>query len=336
MKFNHDLVNRFVSDYKYPFPITFDKKLFKYYLNIFSLMGSDCREKWEELNHIIKQEYSGDSNNFLVNYYLVRENIIQTISKSSHYQLFNKMKMDKFQVTQRPDIPSKGIYNNDNVGKMFLSIDVKKANFQALKYVNRDIVRNCDTYEEFIMSFCNEYPLMGKYISESKYTRQVIFGTMNPKRHITIEKYMINEIRKEFDSWLETYKVDKQFKLISMGVDELVYEVDPSDVSEDILRLFVNVFSLASIDVNVEYFELEGYNLCYKKSGSVAKTFYNKKSRFHNPLKPNLKCVPLPFAPIIYKMFYGFNLNKKDKYFNYEGMITEIKEKFKLNQILKN
>lgn len=333
MKFNHDLVNRFVSDYKYPFPITFDKKLFNYYLNTFSLMGFDCQEKWKQLNQIITQEYEGDVNKFLNSYYLIRENIIQTVSKSYSYQQFNKMNMDKFQVTQKPNVSSKGIYNNDNVGKMFLSIDMKKANFQALKYVDKGIVGYCDTYEEFIMSFCKEYPKIGKYISESKYTRQVIFGTMNPKRHITVEKFMINEIRKEFESWLEVYHVDKQFKLVSMGVDELVYEVEPSDVSEDILRQLVSCFKLASIDVNVEYFELEGFNLCYKKSGSVAKTFYNKRNRFNNPLKPRLKCVPLPFAPIIYNMFYGLGLNKKDKRFNYEGMIVEIKENFKLNKI---
>lgn len=53
-----------------------------------------------------------------------------------------------------------------------------------MKYVNPDIVLNAGTYQDFIKKFTDL-----EYVAESKYTRQIVFGKMNPKRHITVEKY---------------------------------------------------------------------------------------------------------------------------------------------------
>ncbi len=46
-----------------------------------------------------------------------------------------------------------------------------------------------DTYEDFIGKFTDS-----DFIKASKYTREVIFGKLNPKRHITAEKFFINKI----------------------------------------------------------------------------------------------------------------------------------------------
>lgn len=333
MKFNHDLVNRFVSDYKYPFPITFDEKLFKYYLKIFPKFGFDCKDKWKQLEKIINNEYSGDCNKFLDTYYEMRENIITTVSQDENYDLFNKMNMDLFKPTDMPKVKSNGVYNNDNIGKKFLSVDLANANFQALKYVNKGIVRYCDTYTEFIMSFCHNKPFLGKYISESKYSRNVIFGQLNPKRHIAIEKYIINEIRKEIEYWFKTiWCIDKNFKLVYMGADEIIYEVDSSNEIKDILYGLNKLEHILLFDVKAEYFELEGFNLCNKK-GKTLKTIYYKKHPFNVSEYAKLKCVPLPFAPIIYKLFYNLRVNDKDKQFNYEGINTKFNENFKLIKI---
>ena len=41
---------------------------------------------------------------------------------------------------ERPKVSKNNVYNGENIGKNFLSVDLSKANFQALKYVNPDIV----------------------------------------------------------------------------------------------------------------------------------------------------------------------------------------------------
>ena len=58
-----------------------------------------------------------------------------------------------------------------------------------IKYVDPEIVLNADTYQDFIKKFADS-----DYIAESKYCRQVIWGKLNPKRHITVEKYMIDKV----------------------------------------------------------------------------------------------------------------------------------------------
>ena len=61
-----------------------------------------------------------------------------------------------------------------------MSIDLKKANFQALRYYNPDLVQNAKTYQEFIGLY-DSSPLL----AESKYTRQMSLF-MNSQRTISL------------------------------------------------------------------------------------------------------------------------------------------------------
>ena len=75
------------------------------------------------------------------------------------------------------------IYNNSNTGKKFISIDLKKANFQALRKFNPEIVMNCG-HTTILLNIS----MVTNISKKSKYTRQVIFGKLNPRRTITFEK----------------------------------------------------------------------------------------------------------------------------------------------------
>lgn len=317
--YSKDLANRFASDYKLPIPITFIEDYFFYYLDLYE-EDYGARTKYDELCKLIEEKYEGYPILFLEDYYNVRENIIQSMLSNKAYLKFNTMDMSVFEIKNRPNITSNNVYNCENVGKTFLSIDLKKANFQTLRYIDKDIVYGAETYEDFIGNFTDL-----NYVKESKYTRQVVFGKLNPKRHITAEKYLIAKVYELID---KSYT----FKAVSLSNDEIVYDVSKSEISdcrEEIKSLVKNELGL---NVNVDFYRLDGYQLLFKTTKSVSKTFFYRESLFDSK-ENKLVSAPLPFFPIIYSLFKGRELNPIDYHFNYEGMDAILNEEFELKKM---
>ena len=327
MLYNRELAKRFISDYKLPIPLI-NEKYFFYHLALYQ-EDYNSLEYYFELLDMIGKKYGGDCNKFLEDYYNVRDKIITTIVESEAFQKFNTMDMNVFTIKDRPNITSNNIYNNDNIGKFFISIDLKKANFQTLRNIDKDIVFGADTYEEFIGKFTDL-----DYIKESKYTRQVIWGKCNPKRHITAEKYFIIQIYK---------KVIEQFphlsnKCVSLSNDEMIFNVDFLQYNDKLtcFSLKKDIQTIAKeigFDVHVEFFHLKGYNLVFKESRSIRKTFF-MKDYFCTDGKFKMIGVPLQYHSIAYKLYKGKELSEIDYHFDYEGMDARFCEEFDIEEII--
>ena len=331
--FNVDLVNRFVSDYKLPIPKIFNIGQFVHYLY---LCEKDYKAltKYRNLINLIDERFGGDSNKFLKEYYDKREEIIQAILTNPAYLEFNNMDMNRFAIKDvLENITSKNVYNCENVNKIYLSIDLKKPNFQALKYVNPEIVFNKDTYEDFIGMFTDL-----DYVKESKYTRQVIFGKCNPKRHITVEKYIINEIRKYIS---EKIFENIDINIVSFSNDEIVYECSVSieSFNEEMITyvktviddLKTKIKEFIGVDVSINIFNLKGYNLLDTINNKVCKTFFVKEDCLSD--KKEFKCVPEPLFAIIYKLYNKQDVLSVDKIINYDGLRAELTEDFYIKEI---
>lgn len=327
MLYNRELAKRFISDYKLPIPLI-NEKYFFYHLGLYQ-EDHNSLEYYFELLDMIGKKYGGDCNKFLEDYYNVRDKIITTIVESEAFQKFNTMDMNVFTIKDRLNITSDNIYNNDNIGKFFISIDLKKANFQTLRNIDKDIVFGADTYEEFIGKFTDL-----DYIKESKHARQVIFGKCNPKRHITAEKYFIIQIYK---------KVIEQFphlsnKCVSLSNDEMIFKVDFLRYNDKLtcFSLKKDIQTIAKeigFDVHVEFFHLKGYNLVFKESRSIRKTFF-MKDYFCTDGKFKMIGVPLQYHSIAYKLYKGKELSEIDYHFDYEGMDARFCEEFDIEEII--
>jgi hypothetical protein len=277
---------------------------------------------------MIGEKYGGDCNKFLEDYYNVRDKIITTIVESEAFQKFNTMDMNVFTIKKKPNITSNNIYKQTNIGKFFISIDLKKANFQTLRNIDKDIVFGADTYEDFIGKFTDL-----DYIKESKYTRQIIWGKCNPKRHITAEKYFIIRIYK---------KVIEQFpylsdKCVSLSNDEMIFNVEFLFYNDKLtcftLRKHIEkIAKEIGFDVHIEFFHLRAYNLVFKESRSVRKTFF-MKDYFCTDGKFKLIGVPLQYHSICYKLYKGKELNEIDYHFDYEGMNAKLCEEFDIEEV---
>ena len=325
LRYNRELVNRFISDYK--LPITMNKeKYFFYFIELYEDKFKSLT-KWKTLWDMIDSRYDGDANKFLEDYYQIRDNIIVSMGENFAFQDFNMMKLDKFSVTDRPKVTTNNVYNGENLGKVFLSIDLRKANFQALKYVNKDIVLGADTYEDFIGKYTDL-----QYVKESKYSRQVIFGKRNPARQITVEKYLINEVWK-------TYKQNfgADLNIVSMANDEIVIESDIADmIGQDMMagrlkEIENTVKTKLGLEVRTEYFRLEGYQLYCKESGSPRNTFYTKTNLVTDEIE--LVCVPAPYYALTYKLFNNIPTEEEDYHFIYEGIDCRFMEEFGIRKL---
>lgn len=326
MQYNRELAKRFISDYRLPIPLI-NEEYFFYHLNLYE-EDYGSLSKYKALLNIIESQFENDCNKFLKHYYDVRENIIQTITKSKAFQIFNEMNLDVYSIKNKENISSNNIYNQSNIGKFFVSVDLKKANFQILKKIDKDIVLGAETYEELIEKFSKL-----DYIKDSKYTREVVFGKMNPKRHITIEKYFIIQLYKRLVDDLHLFCKN----CVSMSNDELVFNVDLLYLNDKLTcyNLRRNIEKIANeleLDVRVEFFHLRGYNLLFKESRSIRKTFF-VKDYFCTDGKFKLISTPLPYHSICYKLYKGKEMEEIDYHFDYEGMDARFCEEFDIEEI---
>lgn len=90
-------------------------------------------------------------------------------------------------------IPSGNVYKGDNIGKKYISIDMAKANFSALVHYEKEI--GMDSAEKSFGQLCGyDYNKFighftdNKFVAESKYVRQYIFGHCCSKRVVNYEK----------------------------------------------------------------------------------------------------------------------------------------------------
>lgn len=315
VKYDANLAARFVDDCKYPISITNDRNLFIYQLALFDKSFGTLKE-WESLWKTIDMSFGGNPAEFLQQYYNIRDRIITETEKSEAFKAFNSADLKKYAVEKHEGVSSKNVYNDTNIGHSFLSIDLKKANFQAIYRFDPKIVRNAETYEDFIGLFTNL-----DYVRKSKYTRQVIFGKMNPSRQITIEKWLTEKVLKVCKD-LKNLPIDMKSdkSLVCLCNDEIVLNADSDTFlwNKTIKRCIEDdIMMETGINVSAEAFKLHGYCLVSKKTGHQRATFYVKE--FINEGRENkFVSVPGTYYPIVYKLYNKMKLEERDMHFIYE------------------
>lgn len=304
------MIQRFVKDYNLPINI-YDKEMIEYYMGLYDFFPKDV---YNNLINTIETKYDGNVDKWLDYCAGVRDRAIEKVKNTPEYIEFNEGDLKKY------DIPNKGYgerncYTEETDGKKFLSIDLKKANFQTLKYL--DIIKE-DTYDEFIKSVGGD-----DYIAGSKYLRQVIFGNCNPKRQIRVEKYLIDKIMN-----LVMEEVYPKYDVFSVNSDEVVFSL-PTNVhcgpgSDDFVEDYVK--KKLSLDIRVESVKIRKLPIVNCNGNNV--DAYVR----HNLItgKDTLKKVSTLFFPQVYKLFWGIPLNKNDRKVYVEDQIATFNEPLRI------
>lgn len=216
-------------------PIAIDREpYFSYFLNLLDPYYDTLR-KFE----MFKKSFDAHGEMMFKNNALILNDTLKYLSQKPEYVRFSKMDMKPFQKSL--SISKKDLYTTGNEGRVYISIDLVKANFQSLKLVEPTLFDGHATFNDFAVSRGFDEVLLN-----SKITRQVIFGGLSPARQQSIQQFMMENIIVDL--------IGKGFNkegIYSLSSDEMFFEdvgYDVEEIKETATRL--------GYEVRVERFDL--------------------------------------------------------------------------------
>jgi hypothetical protein len=236
---------------------------------------------------------------FLEHRHSVKDQILSHILNSEDYKamLADKSPLEDCKLV----VGANELYTEQQDGGLFLSFDMIKANFQALRYVDPSIVFDCDTWEEFVARFSDV-----EYLASAKQVRQEVLGKLNGKRLAAIEKYHSNEFAKKlrecYGDWLTPF---------SIKTDEIILKFNGSE--KEFERLNVQNEEFNGFKFRVNKFKLNMRT--FKRAFSDKRINIFEKEDFLDGHRRNLKCVPATYYPQVYKLLNGKEISDSDLVF---------------------
>lgn len=296
---------RFCKDCNIPIRL-FQEPYFTDRLKLFNKFYGTL-EKWNIFLEGL-QKYHCEQDYF-EEYNRVKDAAILSIKESEAYQKFNEEDMNKYRVTYE-NLPNKDIFKPSNDGKLFISIDMRKANFSSLYHYDNSMFSGAKTWEEFISKFTEN-----KHIINSKYIRQVILGNCNPKRHITYEKHLMNEVLdvliKEVGYWFD--------EIVFFSNDEIVIDMDNyADCIRNRNIAKSKLEEYFDFPLNVELFYLHKINGTDGYYKEIVKGIKERSFEF--------KCLDNYMLPFVIRSFLGEEITDSDKVFYHEGLLAKFIE----------
>lgn len=295
---SNKLKERFCKDCKIPISI-FEEPYFTDRLKLYDKMYNSL-DKW----NLFLQEISKYNNeqDYLEEYNRVKDCAIDDIKNSEAYKVFNTEDMNKYAVTHK-NMPGKDIFKPSFDGKTFISIDMKKANFNTLRNYNPDIFGGAESWEQFIARYTSN-----RHIINSKYIRQVILGNCNPKRHITYEKYLMDKVLDKLNSLDDVVFFSNDEIVIEIRAeDKIKYAKEYKLSLEERLKEFgiplrIEIFTLHSIHGTNGYYK-------EKEDGSI-----------------ELKCLDSFMTTFVIRRLYNEEITDNDRVFFYQGIKSQVLE----------
>lgn len=297
------LKKRFCKDCNLPINL-FDEPYFTQRLKTLDVQF-DCVKKFDTFCTDL-EKYDTEQEYFEY-YNTVKDSVINMIKDNTEYMKFlNDDFADVRVVTKNITLGNKNLYIEGNQDKTFISIDMKKANFSALRHYSPAIFKNVETWEQYIGFFTPS-----EHIRNSKYIRQVILGACNPKRQITYERYLMTmlylHIKNELDGKVSFY---------SLGNDEIIISVAGTSVSaKEIKAAIATCPQKIGELVRFEMFDLQ-------KVGDYGwmKVIYDE------PERVEFKTINADIYHQIVKHYWNMPITEDDLVFRYNGVLARFLE----------
>ena len=197
---------------------------------------------------------------------------------------------------------------------------MKKANFSSLHEYDKNMFCGTDTWEDFISKFTDN-----EHIINSKYIRQVILGNCNPKRHITYEKYLMDQTLSLL------YDIIGEERIVFFSNDEIVYDMTTAS-NLHTLNLVRNcveerLSTKSNIPFRVELFSLHKIN----GTDGYCKKIYKENGEYNI----EFKCLDNYMMPFVLRYFLGEEVTESDKVFYHEGLLAKFIDEPKIEVNLK-
>jgi hypothetical protein len=312
MVITEKLRQRFAKDIGAPIKI-FVEPYFSNMLDLYEEHYS-ARTKWNQFLTLLENFESEQS--YFAMYNATKDAAITYLANNPEMKYFCQQE-DMKRYAPQFSYNSNSIFKCTNVGKHFVSIDMIKGNFTALRHYSPAIVGNKETYEEFIGQFCPH-----SYLCSSKYVRQVCFGNANPRRQTTYERYLMEQVLSEIFARTKIPGANVAY----LGTDEIVLDVT-SYVHDgeldakftEMLNRAINAVKADGINVRNEYFKL------YRIKGTNGG--YMRKYEFDTAHKGvDFKCVEADEMPFVIRANKSEPIQDSDLVFVYNGKLAKLLE----------
>lgn len=169
-----------IKDFKLPIPV-YKEPYFKYFIELYN-----HKDIIELQNDAVR--YLGSPDKFL-SYRKTIAEVFWSRIKQDAIDSFRNSDIKCYSVDKAAHrLVDANLYSDTYTDIDVCKIDMISANFQAIKHHDNRLVDNCESYNELIGKI-TDIP----YFKKSKYTRQVIFGQLLPKRQGTIQKYLMQQ-----------------------------------------------------------------------------------------------------------------------------------------------
>lgn len=240
----------------------------------------------------------------------VINNMIDAIKGTDAYSRFTEDESLKELNRIKLDVPKATIYNPDNVGKLYISVDMKQANFNVMKCYDKGMFGGADTWEEFVGKFTDL-----EHLKHMKHIRQVVLGHCSSNRQGAFMKLFANKLMHS----LVDNKAIKFEDLVCTNLDEIVIRCDNDANAMDKLFAVKEVVeekceAVKDIPFNIELFKLHQVRGCKG---------YVKLDTFNNEVLA-IKCVSSVNMPFVMRALLHEEVQEEDKYFRYEGMLSKV------------
>lgn len=310
---------RFVKDFILPIPVC-DPEYIEYYINLLDDVYDTKRKYAMFLD--LHSRLGGDEEFFQYSS-KVQKDALDFIKNSDSYQRFISDSKELFSGCRwiADSVPKGQVYKGVNDGKRFFSIDLVKANYQALRYYSKniigssDLILGTDNFNDFIRKFTDE-----PYFAEAKKFRQVIFGNMNPKRQQKIQKYIINQVLE----YLLGNKFFSEDDLRDYTSDEIVFLINDDTPMDDIYSHLVAKEKELDINLHKDTYTLRWLRRRGEKAEEKATKIF---AREFDDGRVDFKNVESSLIPQVYKHYKGIeDLDEKDLLFYHSnGMLAQYK-----------
>lgn len=312
----HDLKllrHRFCEDTGAPIQVLSDP-YFTQRLNLFEKEFNTLTD-YENYVKYVDEAFNGNINAYLEFYHSLRDKIINEVSNSKAFRDFQEDEAITKQIKEfKPSMGNVNLYTQEQIkegGNCFLSFDMKKANFQTLKWANPAIVFDCDTYDDFIGKFTDM-----EWAKKSKRTREIIFGKLNPNRTMKYEKILMGMVEEYLNKTIVTYWFDE----FSLNSDEVIYKLKSDKNFDDAIKAINNaitednLFTNLGIHLRMEFFKLVLYQFKTHSSDKLMSVFVKE----HTNGKRTYKCANEIYFPQTYKLINGIEIKDDDLAFYFD------------------
>lgn len=227
------------------------------------------------------------------------EKCVEELIESDGYEELNNVNFPK----PTSNYPKGDVYKGNNLGKIFLSVDLKDANFSILKAFGFEPLEVYPTYKDWISSKTNRTHLVN-----SKHFRQVIFGKTNPKRIVRLQKDTMTGFADEFVN-------TDDLEVVVVNNDEVVFDVTNMNMNKcfGLIPRIKEYFKLIKLECKVEIYTLHRVLKDNKDAGYV-KRFIEGDKRFE------IKGCNSRLYNIVYRALKNGETEDMDSYF-YDGGI---------------